>query len=429
VPASLRSTLYFSGTNALSMALRLIGDPIGKFYSSPDMVTFAKRTNKVSVQKSITGVLVSSNHQVCSEVLKSPNWLSRPFAERLYTGPTTYTPETIHPFLDSIIAIDGAEQRRIKKLMQPVFTPRVIDSWKETSLRIVNDLFSNVKEHGEFDFVASIANPLPLAVICEIIGVPKLYWEKCNIWGRTLAGIGLDLPKNNQELEELEATSLALTDLIGELLAIRRVKPEDDLISLLASAQTDGQKLSDKEIIASVAFTLIAGFETTMNLLSVGTLALLENPDQLALLARNQELIPNFIEEALRLSSPIQFVVRTADSPLVLADGTKAKAGQTVILNLAGANRDPAVFDKPDSFLIQRENAKKNVSFGFGAHHCIGSLLARVEAEVMWRELLRRFPDVESWKLTGTPKYRSGKLIKSLESLPMSFRVSQPSAF
>ena len=429
MPASLRSTLYFSGTNALSMALRLIGDPIGKFYSSPDMVTFAKRTNKVSVQKSITGVLVSSNHQVCSEVLKSPNWLSRPFAERLYTGPTTYTPETIHPFLDSIIAIDGAEQRRIKKLMQPVFTPRVIDSWKETSLRIVNDLFSNVKEHGEFDFVASIANPLPLAVICEIIGVPKLYWEKCNIWGRTLAGIGLDLPKNNQELEELEATSLALTDLIGELLAIRRVKPEDDLISLLASAQTDGQKLSDKEIIASVAFTLIAGFETTMNLLSVGTLALLENPDQLALLARNQELIPNFIEEALRLSSPIQFVVRTADSPLVLADGTKAKAGQTIILNLAGANRDPAVFDKPDSFLIQRENAKKNVSFGFGAHHCIGSLLARVEAEVMWRELLRRFPDVESWKLTGTPKYRSGKLIKSLESLPMSFRVSQPSAF
>ena len=411
------------------MALRLIGDPIGKFYSSPDMVTFAKRTNKVSVQKSITGVLVSSNHQVCSEVLKSPNWLSRPFAERLYTGPTTYTPETIHPFLDSIIAIDGAEQRRIKKLMQPVFTPRVIDSWKETSLRIVNDLFSNVKEHGEFDFVASIANPLPLAVICEVIGVPKLYWEKCNIWGRTLAGIGLDLPKNNKELEELEATSLALTDLIGELLAIRRVKPEDDLISLLASAQTDGQKLSDKEIIASVAFTLIAGFETTMNLLSVGTLALLENPDQLALLARNQELIPNFIEEALRLSSPIQFVVRTADSPLVLADGTKAKAGQTVILNLAGANRDPAVFDKPDSFLIQRENAKKNVSFGFGAHHCIGSLLARVEAEVMWRELLRRFPDVESWKLTGTPKYRSGKLIKSLESLPMSFRVSQPSAF
>jgi cytochrome P450 len=406
------------------MALRLIGDPIGKFYSSPDMVTFAKRTNKVSVQKSITGVLVSSNHQVCSEVLKSPNWLSRPFAERLYTGPTTYTPETIHPFLDSIIAIDGAEQRRIKKLMQPVFTPRVIDSWKETSLRIVNDLFSNVKEHGEFDFVASIANPLPLAVICEVIGVPKLYWEKCNIWGRTLAGIGLDLPKNNKELEELEATSLALTDLIGELLAIRRVKPEDDLISLLASAQTDGQKLSDKEIIASVAFTLIAGFETTMNLLSVGTLALLENPDQLALLARNQELIPNFIEEALRLSSPIQFVVRTADSPLVLADGTKAKAGQTVILNLAGANRDPAVFDKPDSFLIQRENAKKNVSFGFGAHHCIGSLLARVEAEVMWRELLRRFPDVESWKLTGTPKYRSGKLIKSLESLTMDFGAS-----
>lgn len=419
MPASLRSSFYFAGTRALFKTLNVVGDPIGKFYSSPDMVTFAKRSKKAPVQKSLTGVLVSADHQVCSEVLKSPNWLSRPFAERLYTGPTTYTPETIHPFLDSIIAMDGAEQRRIKKLMQQVFTPRVVDSWKETSLRIIDELFRNLKGSDEFDFVEAFANPLPLAVICEIIGVPEKYWEKCNSWGRTLAGIGLDLPKNNKELEELEATSLALTDLIGELLAIRRLKPEDDLISLLASAQTDGQKLTDKEIIASVAFTLIAGFETTMNLLSVGTLALLENPEQLVLLAKNQDLIPNFIEEALRLSSPIQFVVRTADSPVVLADGTKAKAGQTIILNLAGANRDPAVFNEPDSFLIQRVNAKKNVSFGFGAHHCIGSILARVEAEVIWRELLKRFPDAASWKLTGTPKYRAGKLIKSLDSLPM----------
>jgi cytochrome P450 len=129
--------------------------------------------------------------------------------------------------------------------------------------------------------------------------------------------------------------------------------------------------------------------------------------------------LPNFIEESLRVSSPIQFVVRTADSDQVLADGTKAKAGQTIILNLAGANRDPKVFDEPDAFQIQRENAKKNVSFGFGAHHCIGSQLARVEAEVLWRKLLESFPDVSTWKLNDKSIYRTTRLIKSVDKLPM----------
>ncbi|MEY3406378.1 MAG: hypothetical protein RLZZ556_450, partial [Actinomycetota bacterium] len=260
---------------------------------------------------------------------------------------------------------------------------------------------------------------MPLHVISEIIGVPNAYRAQCNSWGQTLAGIGLDLPKNNRELEELEEAALGLTGLISQLLQERRLNPTQDLISVLASAQSEGEQLSDREIIATCAFTLIAGFETTANLLSVGMLSLLENPAQLRLLADNSDLLPNFIEESLRVSSPIQFVVRTADSDQVLADGTKARAGQTIILNIAGANRDPKVFDEPDAFQIQRENAKKNVSFGFGAHHCIGSQLARVEAEVLWRKLLESFPDVSTWKLNDKSIYRTTRLIKSVDKLPM----------
>ena len=417
--ASFRSSLYFFGMKSLTNLLALIGDPIGKFEKSPDLLTFARKSKNTRVQKSLTGILISADHQICSEVMKSANWLSRPFAEKLYLGPSSYGSETIHPFLDSLIALDGQDQRRIKKVMHSVFTAQEIDKWRESVRRHVLKLISEIK--NDFDFVKAFANPLPLEIICEIIGVPLEYKEKCNQWGKTLGGIGLDLPKNNRELEELEKASLALTDLIGQLLQERRLNPKDDLLSVMAMAESEGEKLNDREIIASSAFTLIAGFETTMNLLSVGMLELLSNKSQLQKLVLNQELIPNFIEEALRISSPIQFVVRTADSDQTLSDGTQAKKGQTIILNLAAANRDTKVFERPDEFDINRENARKNVSFGFGAHHCIGSLLARVEAEVLWTELFNQFPDVSSWKLAGKPIHRKAKLIRSLESLPMSF--------
>ena len=423
MPANFRSALYFSSTSIVYKLLDLVGDPIGKFYSSPNMETFAKRSKKTPVQKSLTGVLVSADHQVCSEVLKSPNWLARPFAERLYLATGNYEPEAIHPFLDSVIAMDGPDHRRVRKLMQTAFTNRLIESWRESSERSVRELIAQIKDVPNFDFVESFANPMPLHVISEIIGVPNAYRAQCNSWGQTLAGIGLDLPKNNRELEELEEAALGLTGLISQLLQERRVNPTEDLISVLAAAQSEGEQLSDREIIATCAFTLIAGFETTANLLSVGMLSLLENPAQLRLLADNPDLLPNFIEESLRVSSPIQFVVRTADSDQVLADGTKARAGQTIILNLAGANRDPKVFDEPDAFQIQRENAKKNVSFGFGAHHCIGSQLARVEAEVFWNLIFKTFPDVSSWGLTEKPSYSNRKLIRSLEKLQITFGV------
>lgn len=419
MPASVRSSLYFAASNLLSKSLNLIGDPVGLFYSSPDLITFAKKSKKTPVQKSITGVLFSADHAICSEVMKSANWLSRPFAERLYLAASTYEPEVIHPFLDSIIALDGSDQRRIKKVMHVAFTANVMDSWRIASQRIVKRLIQEAKGKQQIDFVDAFANPLPLEVICEIIGVPLEYKEQCNQWGRTLGGIGLDLPKNNRELEQLEQAALGLTSLIFELLQRRKADPKDDLLSIMANAESDGERLTDKEIVASAAFTLIAGFETTMNLLSVGTLALLENPGQLAELAKDQSLLPNFIEEALRISSPIQFVVRTADSDQILADGTKVNKGTTIILNLAAANRDPKIFENPDCFGIHRTNAKKNISFGFGAHHCIGSLLARVEAEVLWSELLKEFPDTSSWKLTGQPRYRPGKLIRSLDNLPV----------
>jgi len=402
--------------------LEWLGDPLGMLESSSDMVAYAETLRTKSVHKSITGILITADYTVCRDVLKSPNWRTRPEAnnifEKLYLGSIADS-EKIDPFLESIIAKDGDEHSRIRKLIQPAFTFRVMQNWRMSAERIAKELVNQIESQSEIDFVASLANPLPLAMICEILGVPLADRETFTSWGRTLAIIGLDLPRTTKENQELEKASDELTNYIAHLLAERKRSPREDLLSILANVESEGDTLTDREIIATASFLLIAGFETTVNLLSVGTWVLLENRDQLKQITMNHDLVPNLVEEALRVVSPVQYTARTAGSDLELADGTNVRRGQTIVLVLAGANRDPAIFDNPNEFQLRRENARKHVAFGYGAHHCIGAQLARLEAEMLWRELLLRFPDVESWKHAGTPMWRPGKTIKGLDSMPI----------
>ena len=429
MPSELRSNLVFATSSVLTKILDLVGDPIGRLESSSDMSGFAETLRTKPVHKSITGILVSADYQICSEVLKSPYWRTQPetnnFFERLYLGVIADS-EKADPFLDSIIAKDGPEHTRIRRLIQPAFTHRVMQSWKSSAEEIAKDLVSQIDGDSEIDFVEALANPLPLAMICEILGVPLEDREKFTRWGRTLAIVGLDLPRTVREMRELEAASDELTSYIAYLLSERKINPQDDLLSVLANAESEGDKLTDREIIATASFLLIAGFETTVNLLSVGTLVLLENRDQLRQVADNRDLVPNLVEEALRVVSPVQYTARTSDSDLELSDGTKVRRGQTIALIITGANRDPALFEKPNAFLIGRENARRNIAFGYGAHHCIGAQLARLEAETLWRELLTHFPNVESWQQSDTVKFRPGKTIRGLESMPMVLGAKQP---
>jgi cytochrome P450 len=417
-----RNNLYFASSSAMIKVLEWGGDPLGRFEGSADLVTFAETMRTKPVHKSITGLLMSADYNVCRDVLKSPNWRTRPDAnnifEKLYLG-VIDDPEKGDPFLDSIIAKDRDEHSRIRKLIQPAFTFRMMQNWKSAAEMIAKELVNQIESHSEIDFVASLANPLPLAMICEILGVPMADREKLLRLGRTLAIIGLDLPRTTQEKQELEKASDELTTYIAQLLNERKRCQQEDLLSVLANAENEGDTLTDREIIATASFLLIAGFETTVNLLSVGTLVLLEHRDQLKQVAANHDLVPNLVEEALRFVSPVQYTARTVDTDTVLLDGTRVRRGQTIIVILAGANRDPAIFDNPNAFQLRRENVRKHVAFGFGAHHCIGAQLARLEAETLWRELLIRFPDVESWQLAGTPTWRPGKTIKGLDSMPI----------
>ena len=411
------------GLRALTQFMSLIGDPIGRLETAKDLPKFSASLRERKVHRSRIGVLITADYEICAEVLKSPNWRTylepRNFLEKSFIEPTASNEIEIDLFLDSILGKDGAEHERIKKLVLPAFTHRVMQSWKETADKIAKKLVQELPKDGQLELVSALANPLPLEMICEILGVPFDDRKLFNGWGNTLAEIGLDGPRTLGQVKELKKASQELTDYMAELLAFRRKHPENDLLTSLANSETDGSTLTDKEIVATASFLLLAGFETTVNLLGAGTRVLIENKDQLKLVSENHQLIPNLVEETLRFVSPVQYTFRTSDTDFQMKDGTKVKKGQSIVLMLVGANRDSSIFSDPNSFLVERENARRNLSFGYGAHHCLGAALARLEAEAVWEHLLNRFPDVEKWKINGEFKIKRGRVIRGLDSLPL----------
>lgn len=171
--------------------------------------------------------------------------------------------------------------------------------------------------------------------------------------------------------------------------------------------------------MGTASFILLAGFETTVNLLGAGTQVLMEHRDQFAEVAADHDLISAMTEEALRYVSPVQYTFRTALAPIEIPGALTLKEHNTIVLMLVGANRDPAVFTDPHRFDIHRDNARRHLAFGFGVHHCLGAALARMEAEVAWRHLLARFPDTEAWRLAGVPVPNPGRMIHGLRALPV----------
>jgi cytochrome P450 len=418
----LQTLLSMGSQRALTYLMALFGDPIGRLETSQDLAEFSATLRNKRVQRSLSGVLLSADYEICAEVLKSSKWRTFPeprnSIDRIILG-NSHKSDDIDLFLDSILGKDGDEHARIKKLVMPVFTNSAMQYWKAKADKIARKLVQDLPSDGQVELVSALANPLPLEMICEILGVPLKDRDLFNKWGKVSAEIGLDGPRTIAQIKELKTASKELTDYMAELLDFRRDHPEDDLLSYLAHSKTDGKALTNREIIATASFLLIAGFETTVNLLSVGTQILVEHDIALKNVSQNYGLIPNLVEEALRFVSPVQYTLRTSDSEVVLNDGTIVKKGQSIVLMIVGANRDPNIFSNPDCFAIDRENAKKHLAFGYGTHHCLGAKLARLEAEAVWKHLLMRFPDVGSWKLDGEVIAKKGRVIRGLETLPM----------
>ena len=319
----------------------------------------------------------------------------------------------------SMLDRDPPDHTRLRGLVSKAFTPKMVERLRSEVQAIVDGLLDAVEGTGTMDLIEQFAYPLPVTVICQMLGVPVKDRERFKQWGLDIAR-GLDaimLPPDSEVARRSVASRQALTAYFRELIAERRATPRADVLSDLIAAEEAGDRLSEPELLATCMLLLIAGHETTVNLIGNGTLALLRHPDQLRLLRERPGLIGTAVEELLRFDGPVQRTARIPSEDITI-DGRTIPKGELVMPFIGAADRDPAQFPEPDRLDITRSD-NRHVAFGLGIHFCLGAPLARVEGQIAINTLLRRMPRLAL--ATERPVFRQSLTLRGLESLEVSF--------
>jgi pimeloyl-[acyl-carrier protein] synthase len=291
-----------------------------------------------------------------------------------------------------MLNLNPPDHTRVRSLVNRAFTPTVIQKLRPQIQTIADELINLAEAKGSIDLMADYAFPLPIAVIGFMLGIPMTDREKLKHWSDHLAGLvgGLRdvfaLMRAGQAIEEL-------ADYLRPLIDERRKQPKDDLMSVLVQAEEEGTKLNTNELVSNCILLLVAGHETTVNLIGNAALNLLRHPDQLALLQERPELITSTIDEVLRYESPVQTAPRLTNKDVLLG-GQEIKAGEMIWMLLGSSNRDPAQFADPDRFDIARAKSK-HLAFGEGIHRCVGASLAETEGQIAIETLFRRLPKLK----------------------------------
>lgn len=312
---------------------------------------------------------------------------------------------------------DPPDHTRLRGLVNRAFTPQQIAKMEDQIRTIAHALLDDVADAGAFDLMGSFANPLPVVVIAEMIGVPTDEREQFKVWSDQIIR-GIEPNLSHDELSAVLDAGEVLAAYFTPIIEDRRREPKDDLVSRLVVAEEEGQQLSNDDTQITLRLLLVAGNETTTNLIGNGLKALLEHPEQLELLRVQPELIPGAIEELLRYDSPVQIDVRRMVEDTEIGD-KQGKKDSLVTPLIGAANRDDQAFSDPDRLDITREDSG-NISFGRGIHHCLGAPLARLEAKVAFEVLLERF-DVIGFG-SRKPEYRHNIVLRGLEHLDVRVR-------
>ncbi len=336
------------------------------------------------------------------------------------SGVISNDPSPEYLAVGSIIVLDDPRHVKLRRLVSKAFTPRTLETVQTSVRERARRLIDAARETGgSCDFVESFAAPLPLQVICDMLGIPEEDEAQVFHWTNVLLGLGD--PEFVADLAELHASATAFLEYAMRLGAERAEHPGDDLSSRLMQAEVDGERLTPFEFGAFIVLLAIAGNETTRNALSWGMHLLTEHPDQRALLQANYPaMAPRAIEEIVRWASPVLHMRRIALADTVVGD-TKVSAGEKVVMWYWSANRDEAVFADAARFDIERENAAAMIGFGGGgSHHCLGISLARREIHVMFDEIFKALPDLE---ITGPPARLQSNFINGIKRMPCEFTV------
>jgi cytochrome P450 len=401
------------------------GDPQARLIADP-----AVRANPIPFIEEIRshGRIVKSragyltvDHEIAHELLRSDDFRVTEIGANLpktlrWVSDKTHT-GLLHPLEPpSLLSVEPPEHTRYRKLVSSVFTTRAVAALRDRVEETAKVLLDNLAdEPGVVDIVERYCSQLPVTVIGDVLGVPDEDRPKILHFGE-LGAPALDMGLSWRQYWQVHQGIVGFnTWLAGHIEQLRR-NPGDDLLSQLTQAADEDGRLNDRELQATAGLVLAAGFETTVNLLGNGIKMLLENPQHLETLAKRPDLWPNAVEEILRLESPVQMTARFARRDVDIA-GTTIRSGELVVIYLAGANRDPAVFDDPHRFDIERPNANKHLSFSSGRHFCLGAALARAEGEVGLRALFDRYPDAH---LAGSGSRRDTRVLRGWSSLPLT---------
>jgi cytochrome P450 len=371
-------------------------------------------------------VVIFGEYDHCSQILRHRGMGSdtseSPMIKNFVTNPEDRASS-------SIFFMDPPGHGRQRKFISKSFTPRIVSGFRGQITKIVDDLFDKFIDNGELDVVSELAFPVSIGIIAEIYGIPQDERYMLKEWSDDLAlstelptlGAAIGVPNvfSQDELNRFGSTAVAAHAYFGDLIHRRRQNPGEDLVSSLLATESNGDRLTRHEVTSALSVLFVAAHESTTNLISNGILALWRNPDQLAAIREDPSLINNLVHETLRYDPPVHLATRMAKEPATIG-GYDLEEGNVVVVLMAAANRDPRAYPEPDTYDVRRQMKNTSLSFGAGAHFCLGSSLAILEAEIAIGAFVQRLRDIEVDE--SSLSYRRHIVVRGLEHMKVRFR-------
>ncbi|MFS0785796.1 cytochrome P450 [Shouchella sp. 1P09AA] len=364
---------------------------------------------KVKLVSGLADSWVAFSYEAAEAVLKDNRFVKNP----RNVFPDLHESELL-PISYSMLFVDPPDHKRLRGLVQRAFTPKMIQRLQTRIEKIAQEQVEEIKGKDRVDLIAHYAFPIPIIVICELLGVPAEDRLDFQRWSNTMVELNED-PAFSQQVQE---QMIEFQQYIEQLLVEKRRQPEEDLLSELIRAEEDGERLSIQELYGAIMLMIVAGHETTVNLIANGMLALFTNPEQMTKLKGDLTLIDGAIEEILRYNGPVEFSTDRYASESFTFMGKQLQKGDHVLVSLASADHDSAVFTEPESFDITREKSP-HLAFGKGIHYCLGAPLARLEGKIAIQTLLQAFPNMSLDASLSDLEWRQSFVIRGLKELPV----------
>jgi cytochrome P450 len=377
-------------------------DPMRSGFRDDPYPVYARQRATDPVHHSSMGIWTLTRYADCVAALRDP---------KIGHGHSTSNLAENHL---SFVTLNPPDHTRLRGLVSQAFTPKAIRELRPRIQQLVGELLAPLRGAGDFDLIPAFAAQLPVMVISELIGVPVEDRSRLSSWSEAFArGIDPDFLQTPEQLLRRDEAKLEFDNFFRQVIAARRSRRADDLLTGLIAAEQDGDKLTEQEMLDILSVLLIAGHETAASLIGTATLALLRHPDQLRYLQEHPDQMPTATEELLRYDSPLQFVARSALADTEVA-GHHVRAGENMFMVIGSANHDPDVFADPDRLDLTRQ-AGRHLAFGQGIHFCLGAPLARLEAQLAFTGLVTALPDLEL--ADDRPAYRENFILRGLSAL------------